>query len=179
MKERVVEKFTLDGIFYKYYASLCLFTNSYVKNITIAEDIVVDTFIKLWKTVNKLEYESETRSWLYTTSRNKAIDHLRSLKTQQRRTTDIINNQSSAEIPDHLHEMIKAEVIAEIHSLIHSLPAQCSRVFEKIYIEGKNIKETAKELNISVNTVKSHKARGLDLLRHKMHPLLWLLLASL
>jgi DNA-directed RNA polymerase specialized sigma24 family protein len=37
-----------------------------------------------------------------------------------------------------------------------------------LYIEGKSIKETAEELQVSASTVKTQKKRGLDALRKKI-----------
>jgi RNA polymerase sigma-70 factor (ECF subfamily) len=96
----------------------------------------------------------------------------------QRRTNNILNGQSYTDADDCLSRMIKAEILVELHSLIHSLPLQCSKVFTKIYIKGKSVADTAEELGMSVNTVKSHKARGLSLLRGKVSSLVWIWLMT-
>ena len=59
---------------------------------------------------------------------------------------------------------------------VDSLPPRQRDVFLKL-IEGKRLREIAKEMNVSFETVKTQKARGLDTLRKQMNPdvLLWLM----
>ena len=68
----------------------------------------------------------------------------------------------------YIHNIIRSETIHLLHKAIAHLPAECSKIFTKLYIEGKSITETAQEMNIAVSTVKNQKARGIKLLKPKL-----------
>lgn len=70
----------------------------------------------------------------------------------------------------HLHEMIRAEVIRDLHRVMETLPGQCQKVIRLSYLEGLNNAEIAQQLSLSVQTVKNHKLRGLAILRKSLKP---------
>lgn len=43
------------------------------------------------------------------------------------------------------------------------LPEGCRRVISKLYVEGKSVVESARELRLSASTVKTQKAAGVEL----------------
>jgi RNA polymerase sigma-70 factor (ECF subfamily) len=71
---------------------------------------------------------------------------------------------------DCLHGMISAETVRLLYEAINELPAQCKKVFTKLYVEGKSVAEIATEMNVAVSTVKNQKARGIKLLKPKLSP---------
>ncbi|HTE26013.1 RNA polymerase sigma-70 factor [Flavitalea sp.] len=153
------------------YKSLCIYVFNFTHDDQVSEDIVVDTFVKLWEDYHSIRNQAAMRAWLYQVSRNKSLNWLKSRQLKHKKEEDFAKMQSSFSA-DISSLIIHAEAVAELHSLIDKLPVQCSRVFTKLFIEGKNIRETAVELNVSVNTVKSQKNRGLQLLRLKLRPVL-------
>jgi RNA polymerase sigma-70 factor (ECF subfamily) len=56
---------------------------------------------------------------------------------------------------------VAAEVIANVYKAGETLSPVCRRVFKKLYVESKGIKETAEELDLSVSTVKTQKKRAI------------------
>jgi RNA polymerase sigma-70 factor (ECF subfamily) len=67
-------------------------------------------------------------------------------------------------------------VLQTIYKSFHSLPPKMGKVFRMLYIEGKDYKQIAEELNTTVNAVRNQKAKGLLLLREKLPPALSILL---
>jgi RNA polymerase sigma-70 factor (ECF subfamily) len=64
--------------------------------------------------------------------------------------------------------MIESELYHEIFIAINTLPPKCSQIFKMLYIEGKDYLQIARELNLSINTVRNQKARGILLLRQRL-----------
>jgi RNA polymerase sigma-70 factor (ECF subfamily) len=151
------------------YKSLCVYAFNYTHDGEAAEDIVVETFVSLWENFDNIRDRGAMRSWLYQVCRNKSLNWLKYRQQQQKKERNFCAEQKTI-TPDISALIMQAEVVAELHTLIQQLPRQCSRIFNKLYIEGKNVKETAAELEVSVNTVKSQKNRGLQLLRLKLLP---------
>lgn len=165
-----------NALFDELYKSLCVYVFNYTQNDQASEDIVVEAFTSLWQNYHSIRDQAAMRAWLYQVSRNKSFNWLKARQLQQKKESGFYSLQSRF-TEDVSGSIVEAEIIAELHKLIHRLPTQCSRIFSKLYIEGKNMKETALELQMSINTVKSQKHRGLQLLRLKMRPII--LLASL
>jgi RNA polymerase sigma-70 factor (ECF subfamily) len=151
------------------YKPVYLFAFRYVRDIATAEDIVSTSFIQLWDKKNIFETEAGIRAYLYKSVYNACIRHL-----QQKQSRGLHNISYAKQIDttqqSYMHDIIRAETINLLHKAISHLPAQCSIVFTKLYIEGKTVAETAQEMNIAISTVKNQKARGIKLLKPKLLP---------
>ena len=67
----------MEALVRDYKDGLMLYLNSYLKNLSIAEDCVQDTFIKLAVKKPKFRGKSSFKTWLYTIGRNTAISYMR------------------------------------------------------------------------------------------------------
>ena len=61
----------------EYKDGLMMYLNGYVRNIHTAEDLMEDTFVKIYAKRPKFTQNCSFKTWLYTIGRNIAIDHLR------------------------------------------------------------------------------------------------------
>ena len=132
-----------------------------------AEDVVEESFIKIWERHSTFTHPKVIKAWLYTTVRNGCLNRL---QQQQRAINqqDQLAKLSEGEYESFaLHEIIRAEVIRELHENIESLPTACRQIFKMLYIQGKTVREIAEELKLSISTIKNQKARGLGLLRKR------------
>jgi RNA polymerase sigma-70 factor (ECF subfamily) len=65
-------------------------------------------------------------------------------------------------------EQALSEIHAAVHQAIQQLPPKCREVFRLHYLQGMDYEEIAKELKVSISTVRNQKARALALLRKQM-----------
>jgi RNA polymerase sigma-70 factor (family 1) len=149
------------GIFTAYYAALCYYACRFVVDKTAAEDIVQDCFIKLWQRHHNFSNMPQVRAYIYKIVRFGCIDYL---KRQAREEAIDVGEGIDEPVLNHL---IRTETWRQIFDLVESLPPGVGRVIKMLYIEGKSIKETAEELHKSIHTIKSHRARGIALLRKR------------
>jgi len=149
------------------YKPLYFFATRYVKDSAAAEDIITDSFIRLWDKREIFETEQGINAYLYKSVYNASI---RWLQNQQRKTFHLSSytKQNDTTEQPYLDNIIKAETINNLHNEIAHLPNQCKTVFTKIFIEGKSVSETAQEMNLTISTIKNQKARGLKLLKPKL-----------
>lgn len=150
--------------FDQFYSKLFYFSHSITQSETASEDIISDSFLKLWDNRKFLKQESHVKHFLYFIVRNSSIDYLREKKKDRQRENTLIQLSPLSE-KHILEKLIEAETYNQLYSIYARLPKKCRTVFEMFYIEKKAVKEIAKELSISVNTVKSRKLRALQLLR--------------
>ncbi|WP_372793418.1 RNA polymerase sigma-70 factor [Lutibacter sp.] len=147
------------SLFDKLYTSLCLFANSYLKNLEVSKDIVQEVFIKIWE--DKIEFQNENtiKSYLYTSVKNKSLDYLKSKYVKTTEHFSISEMEKLETEPFFLREMVILETSSIIENAINTLPNKCAQII-KLSIKDFTNAEIAEELGISVNTVKTQKKIG-------------------
>jgi RNA polymerase sigma-70 factor (family 1) len=167
----------------RYFPIITVFARRFITNHAVAEDVAEETFIKLWRHHEKVTTFQSLKAFLYITAKNGCLNELRKEKNQQYRHK-VYEAGIDRQEDFVANEIIRAEVKAEITRTVNSLPGKMKRVFELSYLDGLPNREIAKELNISVNTVKGQKARALELVKEKLQgrdilPFALLLLAAM
>jgi len=157
----------LQTLLKHYYSALCLFAVRLLGNCAAAEDIVGESFVKLWNKRSNFENHQNLKAFMYITVRNACLNYLK----QQKRES--LNQKQLAWFTGEkeefvLNEMIRAEVLKEIMEEINNLPEQCRKVLKLAYLEGMKNQEIADLLNISIHTVKNQKARAIQLLKIRL-----------
>lgn len=157
----------LQEIFHQFYGALCLFAGRMLHNRPVAEEIVGDTFLKLWNRHTDFENLQNVKAFLYITTRNACLNMLKQMQRESlsKKQHAYLSSDNEGFI---LNEIVRAEVLREIHREIENLPEQCRKIFKMSYFGGKKNMEIASMLEISVHTVKNQKARAIQLLKVKL-----------
>lgn len=153
LKEKAIETFQ------EHFEHLVLYVNAYVDSIQTAEDIVQDLFLKLWE---KERLVGCKPAFLYICARNAALNYLR---TRNLETFPVDSIDRYAIEDDMEVEMDYMNKLERIYEAVESLPPQCREVLKKIYFEEKSYAEVAEEMNLSLNTVKTHIYLAIKTLR--------------
>lgn len=168
--------------FNTYYKAVYFFACKYVKEGAAAEDIVENSFIKLWEKREQLDSEAGMRGYLYKTVYHGCLRWNSRQSMVDRRQREIVYLSETVE-KDCLENIIRAETLRRVKEAMDELPSECRKVFMKLFVEGKSVVEAAAELKVAVSTVKNQKARGIKLLRMKLTSLivfsLWFVVSSL
>lgn len=152
-------------VFYsKYYRILVLYAVKIVADTAMAEDIVQAAFTKMLE--NKADFSNElsARAYIYT-----AVHHLCLDTLKHKSVVDGFLLSSADTIvpaPDE-DVMDRNEVWRRVLEKIHTMPPRQREVF-LLLMEGNKIKDIAKMMNVSENTVKMQKKRGLSALRRQL-----------
>lgn len=151
-------------LFDAYYAPLCLFAASYLKDIDQARSLVQQLFVDIWQKSDKIKVELSVKSYLYHSVKNRCIDLLR--KSRRSEELDLLAaGQASVPFRDLIEE---AELRERINRAIDRLPPRCREVF--ILCRSLNLKytEIAERLNISVKTVEMQMGIAMKRLRREL-----------
>lgn len=151
-----------------HYRPLCYFAEKLVNDKEEAEDIAVDTFLKLLNKKHDFDNLQDIKSFLFTVARNACFDFLRKVKRRDKSNREL---EYLAE-PDERFgemEMITAKVLQTIYAEVENLSGQCRQVFKSIFVEGKNTATVAMEMGISPQTVLNQKSKALQTLRLKLY----------
>lgn len=158
-------------IFKEWYRPVFHFALSILKSKEEAEDISDECFIKLWERRKQFTTLARCKSYLYACVRNGSVDVIRRRKIVVASGKEILYLNGSGE--DSLFEKLcKIELAKQIRSAVSMLPPGCRKIITLTFIEGKTSHEAAKTLNLSANTIKNQKQRGLAILRSRFIPLL-------
>jgi RNA polymerase sigma-70 factor (family 1) len=149
------------------YPALLYYAFRILNDKPSAEDVVGESFIKIWERHATFSHPKVIKSWLYTTVRNGCLNRLQQQQRTMIQHEKLARYQEGAHESYALHDIIRAEVIRELHENIESLPTACRQIFKMMYIQGKTVREIADELHLSISTIKNQKARGLTLLRKR------------
>jgi RNA polymerase sigma-70 factor (family 1) len=161
------EHAAFDHLFKLYYRPLVYYGSQLVADEQEAEDIVVETFVKLLRKRTDFDKLPDIKAFLFTSVRNACYDHLRYTQRHETSHQELIYLTGKEEIIEDL-EMIKAKVLQEIYNEIENLPAQCQKVFKYVFFHGLTTEQIAAEMNISPQTVLNQKNRALSLLRSSL-----------
>ena len=158
-----------EALFFNMYDTLFYLALSYVKVNEIAEDLVQDSFIQLWKNRDKLEENTNAHNYLYTLTKHNCLNYLKRLEVEDR----YICNKSLAEIkflqqsvnslPDSFTDLMGIK--QDLHDAIEKLPEDIREIFKLSRYEGLKYIEIAQKMNISIKTVEVQIGKALKKLR--------------
>lgn len=158
-------------LFNDHYAKLCHYAMRIVGVHELAEEVVSDVFVKLWKNKNHIEVHTSFEAYIYRSVRNQALDYLKLKSYRNREKESLEALQWSIVYTDQstpLEEMVFDEFYSSIENCINRLPRQCQIIFRLSREEGLRYREIADKLNISIKTVETQMGRALKVLRDKI-----------
>ncbi len=154
-------------LFDKEYIQLCKYAYSYMQDEHLAEDVVQETFIKIWEQKKALISSPDVRFYLVTAVRNNCISAIRKTKSTQTHFTDNIPAQSDPEpflgqmaIKEHENQQTR-----KIQEALNMLPPKCKEVFLLVKLQGMSYKQAADALDLSVKTIENHMGKAIKILR--------------
>lgn len=157
------DKAAFGQVFVTYYSGMCLFAEGYVGR-EYAEDIANDVFLRLYQSDATFQDMSHLKAYLYRAVKHSCFDLLKTHSNAGERQRHFVEEREIAE-PAYLSHIMQTEAIRILHQALSGLPEQTAQVIRLTYLEGMSNQEAADELGISINTIKTHKQRGLQKLR--------------
>jgi len=151
--------------FQLHYRPLCYFASQLVGSQPDAEDIVKDTYVKLWQKHTDFATPQNIKAFLYITTRNACLNFLRHLQVKESSRKELLYLEEEKGQELVINQMIRAELMQEIYTEIEKLPEKRRMVFKLAYLEGLKNDEIADQMRISIHTVKEHKGKALQFLR--------------
>lgn len=158
----------------RYTKPLYNFTFRLTGSVQTAEDLVQETFIKVWKNMSKFDPKQSFRGWIFTIARNTTTDYMRKKKTvpfsvlskdEELPFEESLSDQQP--LPDET--LAQLEDTASLEKLLATLPIDYQMVLLLHYQEGLTFEEVGDVVDKPPNTVKSWHRRALIQLRETMH----------
>ncbi|GAB2620185.1 sigma-70 family RNA polymerase sigma factor [Emticicia sediminis] len=151
--------------FHGFALSVCL---SYCENRDDALEIMNDGFLKVFKSLDKIENIERIKPWLRRIMINVAIDHFR--KNIKNQTTQLPENIVEPNFGDtSVYAKLSSEDIMEA---VQSLPTNYRLVFNLYAVEGYSHKEIGEMLKMAESTSRANLSLANGLLREKLRKML-------
>jgi RNA polymerase sigma-70 factor (ECF subfamily) len=151
-----------------------------VRNIDDAEDLMMESFSKAFRSLHKFKKDYTFSTWLFRIATNNSIDYIRRRKLHtlsiENTWTDDDGQSVSIDVEDSgvlnpQDEAIKAQKEEIIQAFVSMLPSKYQKLVRLRYFHELSYEEIAEELEAPLGTVKAqlHRARELmyDLVKNK------------
>ncbi|MFT3702872.1 MAG: RNA polymerase sigma-70 factor [Agriterribacter sp.] len=144
-----------NNLFLHFYPSLQQFAFSFLKSKQLSEEIVSDVFIKIWEKRARLHTITNLKLYLFTSTRNTALNYLKKQKGLQNLPTEDYLVELNSVFFDPEQLMVTTEMINKVQKAIQELPPKCKMIFKLVKEEGLKYKEVASLLSLSIKTVEN------------------------
>ena len=132
----------------------------------LAEDIVQETFLKLWNSASAFDPgKGSLRAWLLTSVRNRAIDQLRGRGAHERREVDLASAEwvpASGAGGDPWREVAAEMERDAVRDALARLPVEQKQVVELAFYGGYTYREIAEISRVPLSTVKGRMRLALE-----------------
>ena len=152
----------LAQIICAYKDGLTLYLNGYVHDISLAEELTEETFVKLVLKRPRFSGDSAFKTWLYTIARHVAIDYLRR-KKQNVSTEDckeLVDEQADLE-----RTFLQQEQKLQLYEAIEQLKPEYRQVLWLYYFADFSHKQIARILGKSTHNVEMLASRARQALK--------------
>jgi RNA polymerase sigma-70 factor (ECF subfamily) len=148
----------------RYEKNLYNYTLRMVSNPADAMDLMQDVFVAVFRNLSTFRGNSPFKGWMFKIAHYRCIEFYR-----RKRPTQSLDDhpeqfdEASDECPEYL--AVSGQQANALHKALQTLPINQKLVVELKFFQHCTFDDIAKQLGISVNTVKSRLYSGLDKLK--------------
>jgi RNA polymerase sigma-70 factor, ECF subfamily len=166
-KLKIGDSSAFTSIFIAYYKDLVIFASRFTKEFNTAEEIVQDTFVKLWEEHESVNINISLKSYLLKTVQNKCLDWFRHNKIMKKHDKYVMESSLQFEFDTDSY-ILHSELQEEIEATLCKLPDEIAETFRMNRYKGLRYAEIAEILNVSVRTIEVRIGKALNMLRNHL-----------
>lgn len=158
------DKRVIETLYDRYAANLYGVVLRIVKEESLAEDVIQEAFVKIWKYGDKYQPSKGTLfTWMLNIARNAAIDQLRKKESRGGEKIQSLENN----VPIHIAapQSLNPNHIG-LREIVGKLDEKYRQIIELVYFHGYTQSEIQEELDIPLGTVKTRLRIAMRELRH-------------
>jgi RNA polymerase sigma factor (sigma-70 family) len=158
------EKIAIEALYDMYSSSLFGVISRIVIDTAVAEDVLQDTFVKIWSSFPSYNAEKgRLFTWMVNIARNLAIDKIRSKDFKnQGKNQELENNVTF--IDKQRNTVYKPELVG-IKGMVETLKPEQKSILDLVYFKGYTHVEAADELGMPLGTIKTRLRMAIIQLR--------------
>lgn len=142
-----------------------------VGNQTAAEDLVQETFLRVWNSFHTFDRErGDLGRWIASVARNRALDYVRSVEGRVARGTLPIQDWAPQAISsDFENDMTNCCLVQSLRAALGRLTPRQRTLLDLAYVNGLTHSELAERLERPLGTIKTWLRGAVQALRAEMH----------
>ncbi|EGD54938.1 RNA polymerase sigma factor [Gordonia neofelifaecis] len=144
------------------------FMRRMVDDPAVAEDLVQETLLAVWKGLPDFGFHSKVRTWALGIAHRKAVDHYRRTHEVPSADETFADLASAQPLPSESVE--KSELVDALRAELASLPQTSRAVWWLKEVEGLKMAEIGQALRISNGSVRGHLQRSRSYLSTRLAP---------
>ena len=153
-----------DLLFKRYYSSLYRYALKNIRDTFVAEEMVMDVMLGLWKKQGDISIETDLGPYLYRSVKNALYNHYRkkimaTVELDEQLEAEVVKSRPSDDA------LVYAELEEIYREKLNQLSPARRKVFQMSREENKTYAEIASDMNLSVNTVENYMVAALSFFR--------------
>ena len=143
----------MQTLYMRHSVKIFRFISRIVNDPSLAEDLVSEVFLDVWRNAGSFKARSQVTTWLLAIARNKAYSALR------RRSDEQIDDEALAAVEDPMEDqetlMDREDHIEIVQKCLAQLSPAHREVLDLVYYHEKSVDEIAEIVGIPASTVKT------------------------
>lgn len=159
----------LDLLIRRYWEPLVQYAVGFLGTVDAAEDVVQETFVRVWKSRKDWSPRGSVRAYLFTITRN--LCHHERDRRKVRADWTARQPREPALSPSPHAVVAGRELHRTLDRAVRELPPRRREAFTLVCLQGLSYREAAQAMGVAVPTVANQLSAALSALRHAMEPL--------
>ena len=149
----------MHALYSRYSVRVYRFVTRLTRNAALAEDLVSEVFVDVWRSAKTFRAQSQVSTWLYSIARHKALSALRRRSDQALDDELVDDIKDGADTPEDI--LLGKDRSTLLQVCLSNLSALHREVIDLVYYHERSIHEVAQIVGVSENTIKTrlHYAR--------------------
>jgi RNA polymerase sigma-70 factor (ECF subfamily) len=147
------DRLAMQVLFARHHVRVYRFVLRLVRDESVAEDLISEVFLDVWRQAGRFEGRSQVSTWLLAIARFKALSALR------RRPDEELDDETAEAIEDPSDDpevaLDKKDKSAAIRKCLEKLSAEHREIIDLVYYHEKSVEEVSQIVGIPENTVKT------------------------
>lgn len=160
------------SIFSEYRKRFVLFAASYLRDESVAEDIVMESFMYYWENRSSLAKDTNIQAYILTIIKHKSLNYLRN-QSAHRRIEDTMKSHQQRLLQENILSLeacdpqflFSEEAQEIIDKVLKSLPDNTREIFIRSRYKKQTYKEIASDMGITEKSVEFHISKALKIFR--------------
>ncbi|UZE49761.1 sigma-70 family RNA polymerase sigma factor [Rhodopseudomonas sp. P2A-2r] len=147
------DRTAMHTLYSRHHVRVYRFVLRMLRDTTLAEDLVSQVFLDVWRTAGQFEGRSQVSTWLLSIARFKALTALRQRKHEDIDQDDVMEIADSADTPEASLERSRTSAI--LRACVAKLSPAHREIVNLVYYHEKSVEEVASLIGIPASTVKT------------------------
>ncbi len=132
-----------------------------------ANDVLQNTFIRIYKSIHNFQEKSTLHTWMYRIAYNESI---RFIEKNKKKMTESFNDVSARQLAELFQDEYfdGEELQIKLHKIIAQFTEKQKRVFQMKYFDDLSFKQISEILQISESTLKSSYYTAVKIIEEKI-----------